>query len=116
MANRAWAIKLGSGGRCVPFCEKHSIVGVGWENIDTDIAATADRERLFDHLRDAYTSAGDKVTRVQLGQWTGALTRFCQEAVKGDIIIYYDPPQKRVQVCEVMSKVKHRDFDTDAQD
>ena len=116
MANRAWAIKLGSGGRCVPFCERHGIAGVGWQAIDKRIAATGDRDALFAHLRDAYEKAGEKVSRVQLGQWTGALTRFCHDVELGDIFIYYDPPQKRVQVCEVTSNADYRDFEMNAHD
>jgi len=116
MSSRAWAIKLGSGGRCVPFCERHSIIGVGWRTIDKGIAATGDRDALFVHLRDAYDNAGENVTRLKLAQWTGALTRFCHDVEQGDIVIYYDPPQKRVQVCEVASNADYRDFDMDALD
>ena len=37
---RAWAVKLGSGGRCVPFCEKHHIISwvlVGREQISKQL-------------------------------------------------------------------------------
>ena len=33
MKKRAWAIKLGSGGSAVDFCERHRIVGVGWKDL-----------------------------------------------------------------------------------
>ena len=34
-APRVWAIKLGTGGNFVDFCEKHQIVGIGWVGVTT---------------------------------------------------------------------------------
>jgi hypothetical protein len=47
MALSAWGIKLGSGGRAVDFCEKHQIVGVGWEWVDAAAVAHGSRDDLF---------------------------------------------------------------------
>lgn len=49
-----WAIKLGSGGRCVPFCEKHKIIGVGWRGLDERVVATRDRDAMKKHLAQHY--------------------------------------------------------------
>jgi hypothetical protein len=48
--SKSWGIKLGSGGRCVSFCEQRNIVGIGWSMIDPKIAAVASREDLRRHV------------------------------------------------------------------
>lgn len=110
--NRAWAIKLGSGGRCVPFCEHHKIVGVGWRSVDERYLRDDDKAALFNHIQNVHQGVPTRT----VGNWTGALTRFCKEAENGDIVIYYDPPRKRVQICEIASDVKRRNFDLGAHD
>jgi hypothetical protein len=50
------------------------------------------------------------------GQWTGSLYRFGQACMVGDYVLYYDPGQKRVQVCRVLSGPKYRGFDPEAKD
>jgi predicted Mrr-cat superfamily restriction endonuclease len=50
------------------------------------------------------------------GQWTGSLYRFGQTCTVGDYILYYDPGQKRVQVCRVLSGLEYRTFDLAAKD
>jgi hypothetical protein len=54
MSGRAWAIKLGSGGRCVAFCEQHRIVGVGWPGVDLKVVTHGSRHALWEHIRDVY--------------------------------------------------------------
>lgn len=113
MPGRAWAIKLGSGGRCVPFCEKHSIVGVGWKNVDSNIVAKGSRDEIYADLQ---RRAEYKNLEGSFGQWTGSLYRFGQSCTVGDYILYYDPVQKRVQVCRVASALEYREFDLAAKD
>lgn len=113
MAQRAWAIKLGSGGRCVPFCEKHSIIGIGWKNVNHDVIASGSRDEIYQDLS-TITEYVDSES--SFGQWTGSLFRFAQTCTEGDYVLYYDPGQKRVQVCRVISQVLHRTFDLSAKD
>jgi len=35
VAQRAWAVKLGSGGVHIDFCEKHRIIGIGWIGVSS---------------------------------------------------------------------------------
>ncbi len=35
LGQRAWAIKLGSGGSSIDFCEKHQIIGIGWVGVSS---------------------------------------------------------------------------------
>ena len=35
VGHRAWAIKLGSGGIYIDFCEKHQIIGIGWVGVSS---------------------------------------------------------------------------------
>jgi predicted Mrr-cat superfamily restriction endonuclease len=113
LAERAWAIKLGSGGRCVPFCEEHAIVGVGWKNVDPVVVIGGTREEIYENLaaRREY-----KDNESSFGQWTGSLCRFGQTCTEGDYVLYYDPGQKRVQICRVLSALRYRDFDLEAKD
>lgn len=104
---KAWAIKLGSGGRCVPFCEKHGIVGVGWGNLDVATLASGTREQLRDALKKVYFNDAKAI-----GSALGQLWRFARECQVNDYVIYYDPPRKRVQVAKVTSELKRRDFET----
>jgi predicted Mrr-cat superfamily restriction endonuclease len=109
MPERAWGIKLGSGGICVPFCEKHGIVGIGWKDVDSDVLAVADRDTLWRHVAekcDWYN--GD---RRAIGTAAGQLYRFGRECREGDYILYYDPPRKHVRVARVKSEARFRDFD-----
>ena len=113
MAGRAWAIKLGSGGRCVPFCEEHRIVGIGWKNVDPKVLFSGTREEIYANLS---TIAEYKNLEGSFGQWTGSLFRFGQACTVGDYVLYYDPGQKRVQVCRVLSAPEYRKFDLAARD
>lgn len=107
---RVWAIKLGSGGRCVPFCEKRGIVGVGWQKVDPSVLRARDQGALRQHLRSVYAYDARA-----LGSASGQLWRFAHECKIGDYIFYYDPPRRRVQVTRVTSDLQRRDFD-DAED
>lgn len=105
---RAWGIKLGSGGRCVTFCEKHAIVGIGWKVVDHQVLRTATRDQLKAHVTKECTSYA---TAKQRGNAVGQLWRFGRECTVGDYILYYDPPKKHVRVCRVISDAEVRDFD-----
>lgn len=107
----SWGIKLGSGGRCVDFCERHQIVGVGWKTVDPSIVASGDRDRLWQHVHD--TCDWYKGDRRAIGTATGQLYRFATECEVGDLVAYYDPPRKRVQIARVISGSLYRDFDLD---
>lgn len=107
---RSWGIKLGSGGRCVPFCEQRNIVGVGWSMVDPSVAAFASREDLKLHVTkvcDFYE------TERKRGAATGQIFRFVQECQPGDYVLYYDPPKKHVVFARIVSGPLFRDFDLD---
>lgn len=105
---RAWAIKLGSGGICIPFCEGKGIVGVGWKEIDLSIAKSGKKEALKNDLRStSYYKNNDKAVGIACGN----LYRFCYECSVGDYILYYDPSNKRVRIAQVVSEAKRRNFD-----
>jgi predicted Mrr-cat superfamily restriction endonuclease len=108
MGGRAWAIKLGSGGRCVDFCERHKIVGLGWRDVDAGFLASASRAELLRHVTEVCTWYESGAQRSAA---TGQLYRFARECSIGDYVLYYDPPRKRVVVTEVTSDVKRRDFE-----
>jgi predicted Mrr-cat superfamily restriction endonuclease len=105
---RAWCIKLGSGGRCVPFCESHKIVGLGWKWVDPKIVAAGSREQLWNHIHEANFYKGD---RRKIGGAAGQMYRFGQECAAGDYVFYYDPPRKHVRICRVISGPLYRNFD-----
>lgn len=109
MNQRAWAIKLGSGGFAVDFCETRQIVGVGWKDVRPDVVLQGDREELWRHLREIYPK--DKFTDRNIGSSVGQLFRFARECSERDYILYYDPPRKWVQICRVVSPCLYRDFD-----
>jgi len=113
VANRAWAIKLGGGGRCVPFCEQHLIIGIGWKNVPTSAIVSGSRDDIYNNLaaRPEYSDLFGS-----FGQWVGSLYRFGQACSYGDYVLYYDPGQKRVQICRVQSALQYRDFGLDATD
>jgi len=108
MKNRAWVIKLGSGGRCVPFCEKHGIVGLGWKEIPINELQTISKEELLAKVTEAYPNYQ---TNRKRGSATGQIYRFARECRVGDYILYYDPPAKLVVICRVTSELMGRDFD-----
>ena len=108
---KAWAIKLGSAGICVPFCEKHGIVGVGWSTVDSKVLASADRDELWAHVAevcDWYEGDSRKI-----GSAAAQLYKFAQVCSVGDIVVYYDPPSKHVRICRVVSEILSRDFEPD---
>ncbi|MEI6807584.1 MAG: restriction endonuclease [bacterium] len=105
---RAWAIKLGSGGCCVGFCERHKIVGLGWFDVDHTVLANAERSALARHVTDVCKWYE---TDRQRGNATGQLYRFARNCSTGDYVVYYDPGKKHVRVCRVTSDVRRRDFD-----
>src|SRR5438128_9809417 len=94
--SRAWAIKLGSGGRCVPFCEARSIVGVGWRSVDPAVLAKATRLELTRHV--AQTCAWYRTPK-EVGGAVGQLYRFSRECTVGDFVLYYVPSKKHVVVA-----------------
>jgi predicted Mrr-cat superfamily restriction endonuclease len=109
MGQHAWAIKLGSGGICIPSCERHGIVGLGWKDVDPEILHQATRDDLWRHVAETYRAAG--LRNATIGAYTGQLYRFARECEVGDYILYYDPPRKRVRICRVTSGPLYRDFD-----
>lgn len=112
-AARCWGIKLGSAGRCVPFCERHKIVGIGWPHVDTAVLAKASWATLSQHVK--ATCKWYKTNR-ERGSATGQLIRFGRECSIGDYVVYYDPPQKHVRICRVTSELLRRDFDLASND
>lgn len=111
--SRVWAIKLGSGGRCIAFCERHKVVGLGWSDVDTKIVATSSLTDLAAHVREACKFYR---TERERGSATGQLFRFGRECQIGDYVLYYDPPKKYVRITRVTSHVLRRDFEPDAPD
>lgn len=108
MSGRAWAIKLGSAGRCVSFCEENEIVGIGWRSIDDGILRTGSKGDVLEHLRTV--CPGYKTNR-ERGTAVGQLWRFARDCSLGDYVVYYDPAQKTATICRVISEVLKRDFD-----
>jgi predicted Mrr-cat superfamily restriction endonuclease len=113
MAGKAWAIKLGSGGRCIPFCEKHGIVGVGWKRVAPVAVVSGSRAMLIRQLESISDYKGDEE---KFGRWAGSLNRFGSECSEGDLVLYYDPSNKHVRICEAIGKPNYRDFDLAAKD
>lgn len=93
----------------MPFCEKHKIVGIGWRDVDPKVLATPDRGALWAHVKTACTYHGGIPRKI--GDAVGQLYRFAHECKVGDLVLYYDPPHKYVQICRVTSSLRHRDFD-----
>ena len=96
MAGRAWGIKLGSGGICVPFCERYEIIGVGWPMVEPGLLARASRSELWEHV--AKVCHEFYKTNSTIGAATGQLYRFGRECTEGDYVLYYDPPRKHVRI------------------
>lgn len=109
MATRAWAIKLGSGGRCVSFCEHHQIVGVGWSEVDPGVLRSAGRDELWAHVKE--TCAWYRNDARAIGTAVGQLYRFARECAVGDYVLYYDPPKKHVRIAKITSEPRFRDFE-----
>ena len=84
MAGRAWAIKLGSAGRVVPFCERHSIVGIGWQMVDLAVVLHGSREELVEHVREK--CPWYKSNR-EVGSAVGNLSRFDEDCADGDYVL-----------------------------
>ncbi len=108
MVEQAWAIKLGSGGRCIPFCAERGVVGLGWRMVDLEVLRTGSFDSLRDHVRERcgwYGSDG----AISLAR--GQLWRFTRDCQVGEIIVYYDPKRKDAVFCRVDSEVERRSAD-----
>jgi predicted Mrr-cat superfamily restriction endonuclease len=112
MEGRVWGMKLGSGGRCIRFCEKHKIVGVGWKDVSSSMVSRGSRDKLWQHLREVYKDTPDK----WISTSTGSLNKLGQQCKEGDYVLYYDPEKKAVQICRVTSSCLYREFDVEAKD
>jgi predicted Mrr-cat superfamily restriction endonuclease len=108
VVQRAWAIKLGSGGSAIDFCENRKIIGIGWKDVKPEVLRRGDRDELWNHLRQIYPP--QEVSDRNVGSSVGALLRFSKCSVH-DYVLYYDPPKKVVRVCRVISDYDFRDFD-----
>lgn len=106
-SGRVWGIKLGSGGAYVAFCERHQIVGLGWQMVDPKIVATGTREQVWSHVKAVCPLNTDNRA---VGKATGQLFRFGQECEEGDYVLYYNPGGKCVRICRVVSGPLHRGF------
>ncbi|CAN5654385.1 hypothetical protein BH23CHL7_BH23CHL7_20380 [soil metagenome] len=94
----------------MPFCERHSIVGIGWHQVDHAVLVAGGRDELWAHVRERIP--GYESGR-QVGAATGSLWRFARECSIGDYVLYYDPPNKHVVVTRVLSDALPRDFELD---
>jgi hypothetical protein len=112
MGNKVWGIKLGSGGSCVDFCERHHIVGVGWKMVDPSLVATGSKDTLWSHVKER---CGFYTTDREVGRAVGQLFRFGRECDVGDYILYYVPRSKSVRICRIKSGPRFRDFELDDQ-
>lgn len=108
MSRRVWGIKLGSGGRCVAFCEQHQIVGVGWKSVDVKVVERSTRGDLWSHVKETCPFYSESR---EIGKATGQLFRFGRECQDEDYVLYYHPARKSVRICRVKSVAKYRDFD-----
>lgn len=76
--------------------------------VDSTVVLAADREQLWQHVREACPwYAGNQA----VGSATGNLYRFGRECSIGDYVLYYDPPNKHVRVCRIVSDMRYRAFD-----
>lgn len=94
----------------VPFCERHAIIGIGWQMIDHDVVANGSRDELVEHVRERCLWYQ---TGRQVGGAVGSLSRFFRECRPGDYVLYYDPPNKHVVITRVVSDALDRDFEMD---
>jgi len=108
VSGRVWGIKLGSGGTCVSFCERHRIVGVGWREVQATVLATGTREELWAHVKARCDYCKDDRA---VSAATGQLFRFGQECKEQDYVLYYNPLAKTVRICRVESGPLFRDFE-----
>jgi hypothetical protein len=105
---RAWGIKLGSGGRCVGFCERHSIVGVGWKPVDPLILRSATRDQLMAHVRQGVGSAPPQSNE---GTPSGSSGGSVENARSATTFSTMTLRAKHVRVCRVTSDAEPRSFD-----
>ena len=110
-ARRTWAIKLGSAGICVPFCERHKIIGIGWKDIDLKKVKDKKYEDVWKYVSGTPGHANED--KRHIGSDTGNLIRFINDCKVGDYVLYYDPAKKHVQICKVISEALYRDFELD---
>src|SRR5260370_20938185 len=82
MAGRVWGIKLGSGGSWIPFCERHGIIGLGYEKVDPKTLSSATRAQLWSHVKTVRTLDDRKI-----GKDTWQLYRSTQEANEQEYIL-----------------------------
>jgi hypothetical protein len=111
--NKAWVIKLGSGGRCTAFCESRQVVGLGWKDVDTEVLRSASREQLLEHITEKCTWYETNAARSGA---TGQLYRFAHQCSAGDYVLYYDPPGKKVVLTRVAGDLERRVEDGDRTD
>lgn len=107
MLGRTWAIKLGSMGELVPFCERHGLVGLGWPDVRPEVALAGDRASLLRYVESHYERGASEAQRRSI---VGQIHRFCVEAAKGDEVVYFDPARAHVVVATIESDVFARDF------
>lgn len=107
MLGRTWAIKLGSRGELVPFCERRALVGLGWPNLRPDLALAGDRAALLRYVESRCDSGASAAQRRSI---VGQIQRFCIEAVMGDDVVYFDPARAQVVVATIESDVFVQDF------
>lgn len=112
MAN-VWGIKLGSGGRCVPFCEKHGIVGLGWQLQANQLQTLKTFDLIWKHIKSASIYETDRKVSIAAGQ----ISRFVLDCKVNDFIVYYEPNNKSIRICKVLSDALNReaDFDSDTE-
>lgn len=107
MLGRTWAIRLGSMGELVPFCERHGLVGLGWPNVRPGVALAADRAALLRYVESHHDSGASEAQRRSI---VGQIHRFCVEAAIGDEVVYFDPARAHVVVATIESDVFARSF------
>lgn len=110
MGRRAWAIKLGSGGRCIPFCEQRQVVGLGWHMVDHGVLTSATQDDLWGHIRERCTWYGSSAA---VSMARGQLWRFARECAVGDVVVYYDPTSKSAVFGRVTTPVVGRRSEDD---
>lgn len=103
---QAWGLKLGSGGSAVEFCEKRSVVGVGWHDVDLELVRKGDISGTREHVQ-SVTGEHYKAA------WPGALHRFVCECSIGDYVAYYVPQRKEVVVAGVTGEATRREDELD---
>jgi restriction system protein len=76
-----WGVRAGRHGEREAYCLDHSVVAIGWEELD-DISAVSSRERLDQLMAETYPN----LKKAKMNVWTGEVWAFKQRIAEGDLV------------------------------